>query len=82
MRAGTSNDLAGQTVTDFAYMYGLMPAGAMVLYVAFAAMLWVWRPPGIPTCEGKTLEPALANRVETQAENAAIIPVTQTNAPR
>jgi hypothetical protein len=82
LRAGTSNDLAGQTVTDFAYMYGFMPAGAMVLYVAFAAMLWVWRPPGIPAREGKTLEPALANRVETQAEDAAIIPVAQTNAPR
>lgn len=54
----------------------------MVLYFAFAAMLWVRRPPGIPAREGKTLEPALANRVETQAENAAIIPVTQTNAPR
>jgi hypothetical protein len=82
LRAGTSNDLAGQTVTDFAYMYGFMPAGAMVLYVAFAAMLWIWRPPGIPAREGKTFEPALANRVETQAEDAAIRPVIQTNAPR
>jgi hypothetical protein len=47
LRAGTSNDLAGQTITDFAYSYGFMPIGAIVLYVAFAAMSWVWHPPGI-----------------------------------
>jgi hypothetical protein len=47
LRAGTSNDLAGQTITDFAYSYGFMPIGAIVLYVAFAAMSWAWHPPGI-----------------------------------
>jgi hypothetical protein len=47
LRAGTSNDIAGQTITDFAYAYGFMPIGAIVLYVAFAAMTWVWHPPGI-----------------------------------
>jgi hypothetical protein len=47
LRAGTSNDLAGQTITDFAYAYGFMPIGAIVLYIAFAAMTWVWHPPGI-----------------------------------
>jgi hypothetical protein len=47
LRAGTSNDLAGRAITDFAYAYGFMPIGAIVLYVAFAAMAWVWHPPGI-----------------------------------
>jgi hypothetical protein len=47
LRAGTSNDLAGQTITDFAYAYGFMPIGAVVLYIAFAAMTWIWHPPGI-----------------------------------
>jgi hypothetical protein len=47
LRAGTSNDIAGQTITDFAYAYGFMPIGAIVLYIAFAAMTWVWHPPGI-----------------------------------
>jgi hypothetical protein len=47
LRAGTSNDLAGQTITDFAYAYGFMPIGAIVLYIAFAAMTWIWRPLGI-----------------------------------
>jgi Glycosyltransferase family 87 len=47
LRAGTSNDLAGQTITDFAYAYGFMPIGAIVLYIAFAAMMSVWHPPGI-----------------------------------
>src|SRR6516164_8915537 len=53
LRAGTSNDIAGQRLTDIAYMYGFMPLGAITLYVAFAAMLWVWRPPGIPEKETK-----------------------------
>jgi hypothetical protein len=47
LRAGTSNDIAGQRITDFAYTYGFMPLGAITLYVVFAAMLWVWPPPGI-----------------------------------
>jgi alpha-1,2-mannosyltransferase len=47
LRAGTSNDIAGQTITDFAYAYGFMPFGAIVLYIAFAAMTLVWHPPGI-----------------------------------
>jgi alpha-1,2-mannosyltransferase len=53
LRAGTSNDIAGQTLTDIAYMYGFMPLGAITLYFAFAAMLWVWRPPGIAAQESK-----------------------------
>jgi hypothetical protein len=53
LRAGTSNDLAGQRITDFAYTYGFMPLGAIVLYIAFAAMLWVWHPPGIAVPESK-----------------------------
>jgi alpha-1,2-mannosyltransferase len=53
LRAGTSNDLAGQRITDFAYTYGFMPLGAITLYIAFAAMLWVWRPPGIAAPESK-----------------------------
>ena len=53
LRAGTSNDLAGQTITDFAYAYGFMPIGAIVLYIAFAAMTWVWHPPGIVKQDGE-----------------------------
>jgi glycosyl transferase family 87 len=47
LRAGTSNDLAGQRITDFAYTYGFMPLGAIALYIIFGAIVWVWRPPGI-----------------------------------
>jgi alpha-1,2-mannosyltransferase len=53
LRAGTSNDIAGQRLTDIAYMYGFMPLGAITLYIACAAMLWVWRPPGIGARESK-----------------------------
>jgi hypothetical protein len=31
LRAGTSNDIAGQRLTDFAYTYGFMPLGAIAL---------------------------------------------------
>jgi hypothetical protein len=54
LRAGTSNDIAGQRITDFAYAYGFMPLGAITLYIAFAAMLWVWPPPGIPAHDSKS----------------------------
>jgi hypothetical protein len=47
LREGTSNDLAGQRITDFAYNYGFMPLGAIALYIIFAAILWAWRPPGL-----------------------------------
>ena len=53
LRAGTSNDLAGQRITDFAYTYGFMPLGAIVLYIIFGAILWVWHPPGISTPDEK-----------------------------
>ena len=53
LRAGTSNDLAGHRITDFAYTYGFMPLGAILLYVVFAAMLCVWRPPGIGAEDSK-----------------------------
>src|SRR5262249_36049832 len=53
LRAGTSDDIAGQRVPDVPYMYGFMPVGAITLYIAFAAMLWVWRPPGTPEKETK-----------------------------
>jgi hypothetical protein len=54
LRAGTSNDIAGHRITDFAYAYGFMPLGAILLYVIFAAMLWVWQPPGIGAENNKT----------------------------
>ena len=54
LRAGTSNDIAGKTITDFAYAYGFMPIGAIVLYIAFAAMAWVWHPPGIIERDSET----------------------------
>jgi Glycosyltransferase family 87 len=47
LRAGTSNDIAGQRLTDFAYSYGFMPLGAIALYIIFGAIVWVWHPPGI-----------------------------------
>ena len=53
LRAGTSNDLAGQRITDFAYTYGFMPLGAIALYIIFGAILWVWHPPGISTPDEK-----------------------------
>jgi glycosyl transferase family 87 len=51
LRAGTSNDLAGQWITDFAYSYGFMPLGAIALYIVFGAIMWVWHPPGISTAD-------------------------------
>ena len=54
LRAGTSNDIAGQTITDIAYAYGFMPMGAIVLYIAFAAMTWFWHPPGITERDSET----------------------------
>jgi Glycosyltransferase family 87 len=53
LRAGTSNDLAGQRITDFAYSYGFMPLGAIALYIIFGAMVWVWHPPGISAADDK-----------------------------
>src|SRR6516162_10052687 len=53
LRAGTSNDVAGQRLTDFAYTYGFMPLGAIVLYIIFAAILWLWRPPGLSAADDK-----------------------------
>jgi hypothetical protein len=51
LRAGTSNDIAGQRLTDFAYTYGFMPLGAIALYIIFGAILWVWHPPGLSAAE-------------------------------
>jgi len=53
LRAGTSNDLAGQRLTDFAYSYGFMPLGAIALYIIFGAIVWVWQPPGLTAAEDK-----------------------------
>src|SRR5215472_9020803 len=53
LRAGTSNDLAGQRLTDFAYTYGFMPLGAIALYIIFGAMLWAWPPPGLSAPDNK-----------------------------
>ena len=44
---GTSNDVVGRRVTEFAYLYDFMVAGAAVLLVALAMMVWVWPPPGL-----------------------------------
>src|SRR6516162_2724811 len=54
LRAGTSNDLVGQRITDFAYAYGFMPVGAIALYIIFAAMSWIWHPPGLDAQQSKT----------------------------
>jgi hypothetical protein len=62
LRAGTSNDVAGQRLTDFAYSYGFMPLGAITLYIVFGAMLWVWRPPGIEPEHAKTESGSLVGR--------------------
>jgi len=53
LRAGTSNDLAGQRLTDFAYTNGFMPLGAIALYIIFGAMLWAWPPPGLSAPDNK-----------------------------
>src|SRR5499427_8794451 len=53
LRAGTSNDLVGERITDFAYTYGFMPLGAIALYIIFAAMSWIWHPPGLGAPDNK-----------------------------
>jgi hypothetical protein len=53
LRGGTSNDLAGQRITDFAYSYGFMPLGAIALYIIFGAIVSVWHPPGISAADDK-----------------------------
>jgi hypothetical protein len=53
LRAGTSNDLVGQRITDFAYANGFMPLGAIALYIIFAAMSWIWLPPGLGARQSK-----------------------------
>jgi Glycosyltransferase family 87 len=60
LRAGTSNDLAGQRITDFAYSYGFMPLGAIALYIIFAAILWVWNPPGLGAPDKAKVDPIRA----------------------
>ncbi|MGB9391616.1 MAG: glycosyltransferase family 87 protein [Xanthobacteraceae bacterium] len=54
LRAGTSNDLVGGRITDFAYAYGFMPLGSIVLYIIFGAILWAWHPPGLSAADDKT----------------------------
>jgi hypothetical protein len=59
LRAGTSNDIAGQRLTDFAYTYGFMPLGAIALYIIFGAILWAWHPPGLSAAEpARTPQPS------------------------
>jgi hypothetical protein len=53
LRAGTSNDIARQRLTDFAYAYGFMPLGAIALYIIFGAILWAWHPPGLSAADDK-----------------------------
>jgi Glycosyltransferase family 87 len=53
LRAGTSNDLVGGRITDFAYAYGFMPLGSIVLYIIFGAILWAWHPPGLGAAHNK-----------------------------
>jgi hypothetical protein len=53
LRAGTSNDLVGGRITDFAYAYGFMPLGSIVLYIIFGAILWAWHPPGLGAADNK-----------------------------
>ena len=54
LREGTSTDIAGQRITDCAYTYGFMPLGAIALCIIFAAILWVWRPPGLSALADKS----------------------------
>jgi hypothetical protein len=53
LRAGTSNDIAGQWLTDVAYTYGFMPLGAIALYIIFGAILLAWHPPGLGAADDK-----------------------------
>jgi Glycosyltransferase family 87 len=59
LRAGTSNDLVGGRITDFAYSYGFMPLGAITLYIIFGVILWAWHPPGLSAANDKA-ETAMA----------------------
>ena len=47
LMTGTSNDLTQRWTGEFAYQYGFITEGAIVLLAALAAMAGVWRPPGV-----------------------------------
>jgi hypothetical protein len=72
LRAGTSNDVAGQRLTDFAYAYGFMPLGSIALYIIFGAILWAWHPPGLSTADD-TAENALVRTPRDEVAHAARI---------
>jgi Glycosyltransferase family 87 len=55
---GTSNDLVGRRLTEFAYLYGFMVWGAAVLLVALAIMTWIFPPPGLAAGQPRLPEPA------------------------
>ena len=55
---GTSNDLVGRRLTEFAYRYGFMVWGAAVLLVALAMMTWVFRPPSLAAERTRLPRPA------------------------
>jgi Glycosyltransferase family 87 len=55
---GTSNDIVGRRVTEFAYLYGFMVCGAAVLFIALAMMTWMFPPPGLGAGKPNLPEPA------------------------
>jgi hypothetical protein len=74
LRAGTSNDLVGGRITDFAYAYGFMPLGAIALYIIFGAILWAWHPPGLSAADDKAETATTRTPSDKRAHVAGISP--------
>ncbi|MGE5366965.1 MAG: glycosyltransferase 87 family protein [Betaproteobacteria bacterium] len=74
LRAGTSNDLVGGRITDFAYSYGFMPLGAIALYIIFGAILWAWHPPGLSAADDKAEAATARTPSDKMAHVAGINP--------
>jgi hypothetical protein len=78
LRAGTSNDLVGGRITDFAYSYGFMPLGAITLYIIFGAILWAWHPPGLSAANDKAETAIARTPSDKMATVAGISPAVPT----
>ncbi len=67
LMTGTSNDLTQRWTGEFAYQYGFITEGAIVLLAALAAMAGVWRPPGVAAVESHSLERSSAVGAQVSA---------------
>ena len=68
LMTGTSNDLTQQWTGAFAYQYGFITEGAIVLLAALAMMAGIWRPPGVAAAESHAS--ARASAVGAQVSTA------------